>query len=132
MMSLTNASSSQSSGLKWFSRLIYLLTVINAVFSSIYFYELSKLSEAALRAHPHGSRNSFGLWGDYFVLLILLVLLPIYIHRNRHEFKYEMAEHFQLEKELHIKICGLLLCDALPLAISVVVLLRIYGNYSLI
>ncbi len=104
-----------------FSRVIYTLAVIDVALVSTFFYELSRLSEEALRTSPH---IDFNFWGDYLGWIIITIFLPVYLHYYRYDFENEFAKTFNINKRLHSKVAMIFFCYFLPAASLIAMLIR--------
>ena len=104
-----------------FSRVIYTLAVIDITLVSTFFYDLSKLSDEALRASPH---IDFSFWVDYPGWIIITILLPVYLHYYRYDFENKFAKAFNLHKQLHSKFAMYFFCYFCPVAMLIVMLIR--------
>lgn len=94
-----------------FSKVIYILALMDAILWSVFFYKISGFSKEKYMALDF---TGFGFWFDYLVVCIfLMTFLPACMHYNRHEFTNETAMRFNTNS-LQTKLLTVIFCDVLP------------------
>lgn len=99
-----------------FSRVIYLLTVIDTVLISVFYYKLAGLSPEAYLASGH--YTSFGFWVDYGTFMFFIFINP-YLHYGRYKFESEFSKAFNSNNQIQLKIARVSFCNILPFAILI-------------
>ena len=105
-----------------FSRIVYSLALLDAALISAFFYRLSMLNDGALKASVY---IDFSFWVDYLVWIIITVILPVYLHYFRYDFKNEFTKLFKASYTLHSKIAASFFCDLLPIVALTAMFFRV-------
>ncbi len=111
----------------YYSRIIYLLGIIDFIFGLVLFNKVARLDAqettrifGPMMIHP---------WVDYFLVVILIsIILPILLYYNRYDGATELAQAFNIQHESHIKITRFFVFFLFPLfGLAITTPLVLYG-----